>query len=99
MCAEEKVKISGEKDDRDVKVFTISTCAWCKKVKKLLKSLDVEYEYIDIDQIEGDEKKEVKDELKEYNSKMSCPTMVIDEGEEVIIGFKEDEIRGALCDD
>ncbi|MEF8835301.1 MAG: glutaredoxin family protein [Candidatus Thermoplasmatota archaeon] len=97
MCAREVV--SGEKDERDVTVFTISTCAWCKKVKKLLKSLDVEYEYVDIDQIEGDEKEDIREELKEYNSKMSCPTMVIDEGEEVIIGFKEDKIKEALTDD
>jgi len=92
--------VSGEKDERDVKVFTISTCGWCKKVKDLLKSLDVEYEYVDIDQIEGEEKKRIREELKEYNSKMSCPTVVIDEGDKVIIGFKEDEIKEAVgCDD
>ncbi|MBS3781913.1 MAG: glutaredoxin family protein [Candidatus Thermoplasmatota archaeon] len=91
-----KELVSGEKDERDVKVFTISTCGWCKKVKNLLKSLDVEYEYIDIDQVEGEEKKRIREELKEYNSKMSCPTLVIDEGEEIIIGFKEDKIKEAL---
>ncbi|MFP4001042.1 MAG: glutaredoxin family protein [Candidatus Natronoplasma sp.] len=95
----EKVVVSGDKDDRDVKVFTISTCGWCKKVKELLKSLDVEYEYIDIDQVEGEKKKEIKDELKQYNSKMSCPTIVIDEGEKVIVGFKEDEIKEVLSDE
>jgi len=97
MCAKEVV--DGEKDQRHVKVFTISTCGWCKKVKNLLNSLDIEYEYIDIDTVEGEEKKTIKDELKEYNSKMSCPTLVIDEGEEVIIGFKKDKIKEALCDD
>jgi len=91
-------RVEGEKDDRDVKVFTISTCGWCKKVKKLLRSLQVQYEYVDIDTIEGDEKKEVKEDLKQYNRKLSCPTLVIDEGEEVIIGFKEDEIEEALED-
>jgi len=94
-----KELVSGEKKERDVKVFTISTCGWCKKVKNLLKSLDVEYEYVDIDQVEGEEKKEIREELKNYNSKMSCPTLVIDEGEEIIIGFKKDEIKEALCDD
>jgi len=97
MCARELV--SGERDNKNVKVFTISTCGWCKKVKNLLKSLDVEYEYVDIDQVEGEEKKKIREELKKYNSKMSCPTLVIDEGEEIIIGFKKDKIREALCDD
>ena len=94
----ETKRVGGKKDDRDVKVFTISTCGWCKKVKKLLRSLQVQYEYVDIDTIEGDEKKEVKEDLKQYNRKLSCPTLVIDEGEEVIIGFKEDEIEEALED-
>ncbi len=95
----EKELVSGERNERKVKVFTISTCGWCKKVKNFLEENDVEYEYIDIDQVEGEEKKKVREELKKYNSKMSCPTLVIDEGEEIIIGFKKDEIREALCDD
>ncbi len=95
----ETEKVNGEKDERNVKIFTISTCAWCKKVKDLLKSLDVQYEYVDIDLVEGDEREEVKEELKQYNSKLSCPTLVIDGGEEVIIGFKEDEIREVLEDE
>ena len=95
----ETKRVGGKKDDRDVKVFTISTCGWCKKVKKLLKSLGVEFEYVDIDTVEGEEKKNVKDDLKRYNSKLSCPTLVIDEGDEVIIGYKEDEIKEVLGDE
>ncbi len=92
-------KVSGKKVDKDVKVFTISTCAWCKKVKELLKSMDVEFRYVDIDLLEGEEKKEVKEELKTYNPKRSCPTIVIDQGEDVIIGFKKEDIKEALEDE
>lgn len=92
-------KVDGEWDEHDVKVFTISTCAWCKKVKKLLKSLDVQYRYIDIDVLRGEEKDEIKEELKEYNPKLSCPTLVIDEGEEVIIGHQEEKIKEVLGDE
>ncbi len=93
---EARKKVSGERDEHDVKLFAISTCGWCKKVKKLLKSLDVEHEYVDIDVVQGEESKEVKEELKEYNPSISCPTLVIDEGEKVIIGYKKDEIEEAL---
>ncbi len=96
MCDEEVKKVEGEKSEKDVKVFTISTCGWCKKTKEFLKSLDVQYNYIDIDQTEGEKKKKIRQELKEYNPKMSCPTMVINDGEKVIIGFKKDEIKEAL---
>ena len=96
MCFEE---VSGENKEHDVKIFTISTCGWCKKVKKLLNELDVHYRYVDIDTVEGEKSKEVRDELKEYNPNISCPTMVIDGGDEVIIGFKEDEIKEVLGDE
>ncbi len=88
--------VNGKKDDHDIKVFTISTCAWCKKVKKLLRSMDVEFRYVDIDLLEGEEKNKVREELEEYNPKRSCPTMIIDGGDEVIIGFKEDKIKEVL---
>lgn len=96
MCSEEFNKVEGKDTGKNVKIFTISTCGWCKKTKDLLESMDIEYEYVDIDQVEGKKKKEIKNKLKEYNSKMSCPTVVIDEGEEVIIGFKKEDIKEAL---
>ncbi|MFB6216854.1 MAG: glutaredoxin family protein [Candidatus Aenigmatarchaeota archaeon] len=92
------VKVSGERDEHDVKAFTISTCPWCKKTKKLLKDMDVEYRYADIDLLSGDEKEEVKEELSEYNPVRNVPTLVIDGGEEVIKGFKEEKIREVLED-
>lgn len=89
-------KVPGDNDEHDVKIFTLSTCAWCKKTKRLLKDLDVEYRYIDINQCEGEEKDEAVKELEEYNSKKNVPTLIIDDGEEVITGFKEDEIKEVL---
>ncbi len=96
MCFEQ---VSGENDQHDVKIYTISTCGWCKKVKKLLKELDVEYRYTDIDTIEGDKSKKIRDQLKEYNPNISTPTMVVDGGDEVIIGFQKDKIKEVLGDE
>lgn len=88
-------KVSGKNDKHDVRAYTISTCPWCKKTKKLLKELDVEYRYVDIDLLSGEEKKEIKEELAEYNPVRNVPTLVIDK-DEVIRGFKEEKIREAL---
>ncbi len=88
--------VSGKNDEHDIKIFTISTCAWCKKTKKLLKDLDVEYRYVDIDQLEGEEKKEIIGTLSDYNPKKNVPTLIIDDGEEIITGFKEDKIKEVL---
>lgn len=94
-----KTEVSGENDEHDVKLFAISTCGWCKKVKELLREEDIEFEYVNIDEVEGEESKEVRQDLKRFNSSLSCPTLVIDNGREVIIGFQEDKIRGELCDE
>lgn len=91
-------KIPGKKKDHKVKAFTLSTCGWCKKMKKLLRDLEVEYEYVDIDLVTGEELEQVRKELRKYNPRMSAPTLVVDDGKDVIIGFNEDEVRRCLSD-
>ena len=88
--------VNGKNNKHQIKIFTLSTCGWCKKTKKLLDSLDVRYEYIDVDKIFGDELEEVTEELEKYNPWSSYPTMIIDGGKQVIIGYKEDQIREVL---
>ena len=89
-------KVSGKRKDHKVRIYSLSTCGWCKKTKELLKSLDVEYEYIDVDTLSGDELSEVRDEVRKYNPRQSYPTIVIDGGKKVIIGHKDEEIIEVL---
>lgn len=85
--------VSGSKQDHKVMVYTLSTCGWCKKMKALLKDLDVEYTYADIDQTSGEEGKKVREDLRKYNPRSSAPTLVVDDGKEVIVGFDEEKVR------
>jgi glutaredoxin len=48
-----------------------------------------QYEYVDIDVVSGEEVKKVREELKKYNPSQNVPTIVIDDGKDVIIGYKE----------
>jgi glutaredoxin len=91
-------KVEGKNKNHKVMIYTLSTCGWCKKMKALLKSLDVEYEFVDIDLLYGEEMEKVRGELKKYNSRASCPTLVVDDGKEVIIGFDEEKVRRCLLD-
>lgn len=81
-----------------IKVYTLSTCGWCKKTKALLNSLGVEYEFVDVDTLTGDALEAIYLELSKHSTQRSFPTMIIDDGKRVIIGFKEDEIRQCLSD-
>jgi len=90
----EKKHVQGVKAG-EIVLYALSTCVWCAKTKKLLKDMGVEFNYIDVDLLEGEDKKKVDEELKKWNPHGSFPTVVID-NKKFIIGFKEDEIRRTL---
>ena len=76
-------------------LYAISTCGLCKKTKKLLNKLGVEYSYINVDLLEKGEKDKVEIEVKKWNPKLNYPTIIINDTK-CIVGFKEDEIKEAL---
>ena len=80
--------------DKDVKVFSLSTCSHCKSTKKLLSDCTVKYDFVDVDLLEGEERKAILEDVKKFNPKCSFPTVII--GEKVIVGYKEDKIKEAL---
>lgn len=82
-------------DRGKVMMYGLSTCVWCKKTKKLLTDLGVEFDYVFVDRLEGDEEKEAVEEVRRYNPSTSFPTTIIN-GEKAIVGYKEKEIREAL---
>jgi len=78
-----------------IKLFTLSTCIWCKKTKALLQELDVGYEYVDVDMLEGADRDRALEELRRFNPQCSFPSLVLNNAA-CIVGFKETEIREAL---
>ena len=88
------VHVPGRKSRR-IMLYALSTCGWCRKTKKLLDDLGVEYDYEHVDQLQGDEKDEAVRKVREWNPSCSFPTLVLDE-KKCIVGYREDEIREAL---
>jgi glutaredoxin-like protein NrdH len=83
------------KDKGKVVLYALSTCVWCKKTKKLLTELGVDFSYVYVDLLEGEEKANVVDEVTRYNSMRSFPTLVIDD-KTSIVGYQEKRIREVL---
>jgi glutaredoxin-like protein NrdH len=81
-------------DDKKVKVYTLSTCGHCKMAKRLLDECSIAYEFTDVDLLSGAERTEVLEDVKKLNPRCSFPTIII--GEQVIVGYKENEIKEAL---
>ena len=80
--------------EKYVKIYALSTCSHCKSTKKLLSECAVEYDFVDVDLLEGEERKAILEDVKKFNPKCSFPTIII--GEKVIVGYREEEIKEAL---
>jgi glutaredoxin len=81
-------------NDKSVKLYSLSTCSHCKSTKKLLNECTIQFDFIDVDLLEGDERRAIIEDVKKFNPKCSFPTIII--GDKVIVGYKEQEIKEAL---
>ena len=80
--------------EHKVKIYTLSTCSHCKATKKFLDECKIEFDFEDVDLLEGEERAAILDEVRKWNPSCSFPTIII--GDKVIVGFKEGEIKEAL---
>jgi len=77
-----------------VKMYTLSTCSHCKAAKKFMADLGVEFEFTDIDLLEGMDKVKAINAMRKVNPSLSFPTIII--GEKVIVGNRNQEIKETL---
>lgn len=75
------------------KLYTLSTCVHCKATKRFLKENGIEFDYKDVDKLDGEERDEVRDEVMRLSGGR-FPTIII--GKKVIVGFHEDQLKEAL---
>jgi len=75
-------------------LYALSTCSHCKSTKKLLSDCNVEYDYIEVDDLEGQERKAILADIKALNPRCSFPTIKINDI--VIVGYKEKQIKETL---
>jgi glutaredoxin-like protein NrdH len=76
-----------------VRLYALSTCPRCRRLKAFLEEHGVQYEDIEVDLLEGGEQWVASRELKRYNPAATYPTLVV---EEVIVDFDEKRLKEAL---
>jgi len=76
-----------------VRLYSLSTCPNCARVKRFLKANNVDCEVIDVDTLDSGEQWVRSKELKQYNPEATYPTLVV---ERVITEFDEEKMREAL---
>ena len=72
-----------------IKVYTTDSCPWCDKVKNYLKSQNLEYIELNVQ-----DDMEARDEKIKKSRQMSVPVLDIDNN--IIIGFDKPAILKAL---
>lgn len=77
-----------------IKLYAVSTCGHCNTLKKMLEAGEFSFDSVDVDLLVGQQRREMLEEVRKLNKRCSFPTIVI--GEDVIVGYRENEIKGAL---
>ncbi|GAQ94672.1 glutaredoxin [Thermodesulfovibrio aggregans] len=78
---------------RKVRLYSLSTCPVCKKIKEFLDKNSVEYELIEVDILESGEQWLALKELKKINPQETFPTLVV---EKAVVGFDEATLKEIL---
>ncbi len=78
---------------KKVRLFSLTTCPTCKKMKDILNRNNIKYEVIEVDMLDSGEQWVTSNEVKRYNPAVTYPTLVV---EEVILEPDENLIREAV---
>jgi glutaredoxin len=49
-----------------VKIYSLSTCSHCKATKRFLGECTIKYEFVEVDKLEGDERKAIIEDVKKF---------------------------------
>ena len=90
----EIVHIAGE-DRGEILLYTLSTCVWCRKMKRWLDEKGLAYSYVDVDLEPKEEKEVVMEEVERWNPLCSFPTVVVNQ-KECFVGFKPERLMELL---
>ncbi len=75
--------------DKNVKVYSTSTCPWCIRAKQFLKDNNIIFEDKDVSMDH-----QAAEEMVQKSGQMAVP--VLDIGGEIIVGFDKEKIKAAL---
>ncbi|MEJ2272935.1 MAG: glutaredoxin family protein [Candidatus Bathyarchaeota archaeon] len=89
------IKVPGSNKKHKVLIYSISTCGWCNRAKKFLKDNNVEYEYVDIDQCNTEDKRKIIKDIQSRGGTLAYPTLIID-NETLLTGAPQDKLREIL---
>jgi glutaredoxin len=92
---EAKGSIPGPHNEHYAIFYGLSTCVWCRRTRQFLEDQGVKFDYVYVDLLKGQERKEAMEQVRRWNSAVSFPTIVVDDGQ-CVIGYKPEKLKEAL---
>jgi glutaredoxin-like protein NrdH len=92
---ESRGSVPGTHDKHQITFYGLSTCIWCRKTRQFLEDQGVKFDFVYVDLIHGQEREEIKEIVRRWNSAVSFPTIVVDD-EQAVVGFKTDKLKEVL---
>lgn len=81
----------GNNFNKDVLVYALSTCGFCKQALKFLREHNIPFKYVYVDLLPIDVRNRLKEDLKnKYDKRVVFPYLIID-GKTVVLGFTQEE--------
>jgi len=78
---------------KNVKMYTLSTCPWCKKTKEYFREHNIPFEFIDYDLADNEKQEMILKEMRK-NGANGFPFVKIEN--EVVVGYKPQEYSRIL---
>ncbi|MGD0229505.1 MAG: glutaredoxin family protein [Syntrophorhabdales bacterium] len=72
---------------KEVKVYGLSTCPWCRKAKEYFEKQSVLFSYIDYDLSSSEEQERISQEMSSFQLK-GFPVVKV--GEEAVVGYSQE---------
>jgi glutaredoxin-like protein NrdH len=90
-----KIEQVGGENHGKIFLYTLSTCIWCRKMKRWLDSEGLEYSYVDVDLAPDPEQDGIMDDIRKWNPSCSFPTVVVN-NEGCFSGYDPEKLEELL---
>lgn len=89
-------EVAGEKNEKQIKVYALSTCGFCKRGLKFLRENSITFKFIYVDKLTYERKTELKRSLKEKFEKRAVFPYVVINDEKILLGFQKGDWEKAI---
>ncbi|NLP36495.1 MAG: glutaredoxin family protein [Firmicutes bacterium] len=75
-------------------LYALSTCFHCQRTKRWLADKQIDYDYVDVDLADDEERKELIQKVQDLTGGAQFPVVTL--GDKYVVGFHEERLQQLL---